>query len=132
MLGRPTAWLVGVSLLVPVVLLAWKIFWSTQYPDMSAVWPTRPGFRCLRLSLILGVVALSALVFVRRRSDPVHPRALGLALGVAAGACTWVLVDLWCPVAYLPHLLLGHVLPVVVLATLGVVLGRAILGIGAH
>jgi hypothetical protein len=37
--------------------------------------------------------------------------------------CAWLLVDLWCPVAYFPHLVLGHVLPIIVLALLGAWIG---------
>jgi hypothetical protein len=44
---------------------------------------------------------------------------LGAAIGAAAGAWSWTLTDLWCPVAYVPHLLLGHVLPVALLAIAG-------------
>ena len=50
-------------------------------------------------------------------------------MGLAAGAWGWVVVDLWCPVAYIPHLLLGHVLPLIVLAGVGALLGRAFLSL---
>jgi hypothetical protein len=38
-------------------------------------------------------------------------------------------VDLWCPVAYVPHLLLGHVLPLFVIAGAGALLGQAVLSL---
>jgi len=41
-----------------------------------------------------------------------------------------VFVDLWCPVAYAPHLLLGHIAPMLILAGVGAVVGRRVLGIG--
>jgi hypothetical protein len=62
---------------------------------------------------------LLATVFLRRRSDAVHPAAQGAALAVAFGMCATVLGDLWCPVGHLPHLLGGHILPVALLALLG-------------
>ncbi len=64
---------------------------------------------------------------MRRFSDPTHPVLSGAALGAAAGAFSAFLVDLWCPVAYLPHLLLGHVLPLLTLTAVGAVLGRWVL-----
>ena len=45
-------------------------------------------------------------------------------MGFAAGACAWVAVDLWCPVACVPPLVLGHLLPLLVLAGAGALLGR--------
>jgi hypothetical protein len=48
-------------------------------------------------------------------------------MGVAAAACAWVFVDLWCPVAYVPHLMLGHVLPMAILGSVGALLGRFLL-----
>ena len=72
-----------------------------------------------------------ALAWERWGSDPVHPRALGLALGVAAGAAAAVLVDLWCPVGHVPHLLTGHVAPMLLLGGLGALLGTRVLGIQA-
>jgi hypothetical protein len=38
-------------------------------------------------------------------------------------------VDLWCPVAYVPHLVLGHLLPLFVLAGAGALLGQALLSL---
>jgi hypothetical protein len=57
----------------------------------------------------------------------VHPALNGTGIGFAAGACAWVAVDLWCPIAYVPHLLLGHLLPVFLLALTGALLGRLLL-----
>jgi hypothetical protein len=37
------------------------------------------------------------------------------------------LVDLWCPIAFVPHVLLGHILPLVVVAMVGVWAGRRLL-----
>ena len=59
-----------------------------------------------------------------------HPVTSGAASGVAAGAGAWAMIDLWCPVAYPPHLLLGHVLPIVLLTVVGAVLGGRLLGVG--
>jgi hypothetical protein len=131
MLGRPLQWLVALACLTPLALLAWKIGWSALYPGMSGPWPGRIGLRCLGLSLSMGLGPLAALVWARRRSDPTHPAATGLAIGVAVGAGIWMLVDLWCPVAYPPHLLLGHVLPLVLLALGGAWLGHQIISIRA-
>ena len=46
-----------------------------------------------------------------------------------AGLGSALLVDLWCPVSYVPHLLLGHVLPIVILSVAGGLIGGRVLGI---
>jgi hypothetical protein len=40
-----------------------------------------------------------------------------------------VLVDLWCPVAYVPHLLVGHVLPLVATTLTGAWLGGRLIAL---
>jgi len=127
MMGRPTAWLITVALAGPVALLAWKVGYSAQFAHGIDQWPTRIGFKCLRLSLALGAIPLFALLAVRRGTDPTHPRALGFAMGMALGLCANELVDLWCPVAYIPHLLLGHIMPAFALGILGALLGGRLL-----
>jgi hypothetical protein len=64
---------------------------------------------------------------MRRGSDPVHPGVAGAALGITAAVAAGTLVDLWCPVAYLPHVLLGHILPLVVAAAFGAWAGQRLL-----
>ena len=66
----------------------------------------------------------AAMVFVLRGTEPSHPRALGMSLGVVAAGAAWVFTDLWCPVAWPLHLLLGHVLPILLFAALGAGVGR--------
>lgn len=123
-LGRARQWLIPIVIGSPAFILAWKIFWSAQYEGAFRPWPTRPGFRCLGLSLAIAICPLVAFAVARRRSDPRRPILTGFAAGLAIGAITSLLADLWCPVAYVPHLLLGHMLPIVLLGGLGAWLGR--------
>jgi hypothetical protein len=129
MLGRRTAWLALAGAAVVLLLFGWKVAASSIFTGMTLPWPGRPGLRCLGLSLLLGAWLLGALIVARRNSDATHPRVTGAALGVAAGACTWVLMDLWCPVAHPQHLLLGHVLPIGTMALAGAWLGHRWVGL---
>ena len=127
MLGRPKSWLALVVVSTPIALLAWRLFTSARHPGMAAEWSTRPGLRCLLLSGMLAITPLLGLLWLRRGTDPVHPRMTAAALAAATGAGSWVMVDLWCPVGYVPHLLLGHVAPVVLLTALSALLGSRML-----
>ena len=50
-------------------------------------------------------------------------------MGAAAGAWGGVMIDLHCEIAHEMHVALAHVLPVVVLAAVGAIVGRRVLGI---
>ena len=128
MLGRSRRWLLYGGVLIPVSLLVWKMSCSLAFGDAMVAWPERPGERCLSLSLLVALGPLLSFLAIRRRA-PVQPALNGAVLGFAAGACAWVAVDLWCPVAYVPHVLLGHVLPLFVLAGAGALLGQALLSL---
>lgn len=127
MLGRPPRWLVLAICATPVLLFLWKVGVSNEYDGMMVRWAARPGLRCLGLSTTSGGAILAALLVIRGGTAPRNPAMTGAGLGVAAGACAWVLVDLWCPVGFVPHLLLGHVAPLVLLAIVGTLVGRRVL-----
>jgi hypothetical protein len=128
MLGRSRRQLLCGIALIPLGLFAWKVSCSLAFGDPMAEWLERPGLRCLSLSLLVAVGPLLSFL-AARRSAPVHPALNGAAIGAASGACAWVALDLWCPVAFVPHLLLGHVLPLCVLAGTGALLGQALLSL---
>jgi hypothetical protein len=128
MLGRSRQWLLYGCALIPISLLAWKVGCSLGFGDAMVRWPERIGLRCLVLSIVAAAGPLWAFVRMRRTAI-LHPALNGAAAGIAAGACAWVAVDLWCPVAHLPHLLLGHVLPLWVLAAVGALLGQSMLAL---
>lgn len=127
-LRRPRVWLLLAALGAVVAFLLFKYSVSTAYGH-TAVWPDRVGFRCLRMGILMGALPLFAALASWRHTDPLTPVATGAAFGAGAGLGSAVLVDLWCPVAYLPHLLLGHVLPIVVLAIVGGLVGSRLLRI---
>lgn len=127
MLGRSRRVLLAVVVLTPLALLGWKVGMSAPYPGMLAEWPGRHGLRCLLLSCSLSLVPLLGALFFLRRSDPVHPALRGMAIGAAIGSSSWVLVDLWCPVGNLSHLLLGHVAPLGLSVAIGALVGRRLL-----
>jgi hypothetical protein len=128
MLGRSGSWLLCGIALIPLGLFVWKVGCSLAFGDPMTEWLERPGLKCLSLSLLVAAGPLLAFL-AARRSAPVHPALNGAAIGVASGACAWVALDLWCPVASVPHLLLGHVLPLCVLAGMGALLGQALLSL---
>jgi hypothetical protein len=67
------------------------------------------------------------LLFARRGTDPTHPGVAALSLGANVGLSVAVFVDLWCPVGYVPHLLLGHMLPIGLLGLAGLCMGKRLL-----
>jgi hypothetical protein len=119
MLGRPYALRIGVILGAPLIAIAARHLVSAEFQGMVSVWPERPGFRCLGLGLAVSLAPMVAVLLVFRGSVVVAPGSFGAGFGVAIGLSAGVLVDLWCPVAYLPHLLLGHLLPTAILAVVG-------------
>ncbi|HEX9294871.1 MAG TPA: NrsF family protein [Polyangiaceae bacterium] len=127
MLGRSSLALCVTALVTPLALLFWKVVWSSQYPGGLDPWPGRIGFRCLNLSLLMGVLPLVALLFARRGTDPTHPRLAGLSAGASVGLCVALFVDMWCPVGYVPHFLIGHILPIALLALAGLWFGKVLL-----
>jgi len=129
MLGRPRAWLMALVLCTPLVLLTWRVLVSARYPQAMVEWPGRLGVRCLLLSCALSLVPLLGLLAMRRNSDPIHPHLSAASLAAAVGAGAWVFVDLWCPISYVPHLLLGHVLPLLLVIVLGGLLGGRLLAV---
>lgn len=132
MLPRPRWQLVLLVALVPCALFAWKVAWSARYPGMMVDWPERPGLRCFFLTLALGLGPLVSLLVLYRDSEAVRPGLVGAAIGIAVGAAAWVLLELWCPVAYPRHLVIGHVVPTLALAVFGGILGRRMMGMGAR
>jgi hypothetical protein len=123
--GHRRGWSVlGLATIAPIVAFVfWRYGLGTIY-DLASPWPTRPGYRCFAMSVATGGILLSALLLAWRRLDPMSPMATGAAFGAGAGLGSALLIDLWCPVSYLPHLLVGHVLPIAVLAAAGAAVGR--------
>ncbi len=123
--GRSQTALMAVALLVPLVTYVWMISWNARYVEPFQ----RIGYRCLAMTLASGGPLLFAAVWLRKRTVAVHPVAGGAALGAAAGAFGGISVDLWCPLTNSPHVLVGHVLPIVLLALVGMIAGRFVLAI---
>jgi hypothetical protein len=107
----------------------WRYALGSLY-ELASPWPTRAGYRCFAMSVATGGVLLFATLMAWRRVDPMTPRATGAAFGAGAGLGSALLIDLWCPVSYVPHLLIGHALPIAVLAAVGAALGGRILAGG--
>jgi len=127
-LGRSGAQLLLAAVASAALFVAWRYRVSSIY-GFTEAWPERPGLRCLGLSIMTGALPLLGALLSWRRAVPVSPVTTGAAFGAGAGLGSALLVDLWCPVSYMPHLLLGHLLPIGVLALLGGVLGSRILRI---
>ena len=126
-LGRPRTWLLSIAFGTPALLFAMMFGMAFIHPEITALHPERLGLKCLGLTVAAAAFPLLALAIVRRGSDPVHPITTGAALGAACGASAGVMVELWCPVASPRHVVVGHVVPMIVMALLGAVLGARLI-----
>ncbi|MGO9832732.1 MAG: NrsF family protein [Polyangiaceae bacterium] len=132
MLGRPTSWKAMVATLTPVaLLLTWipiALAWPKTLHDGSGL---HAHVVCVVMTWVFAAGPLVAFVRLRRASDPVSPRLAGAALGAAAGAWGAVAHALICGYTSPVHIVLGHVLPVALLAAVGVVVGDHLVALGA-
>ncbi len=123
-LGRPARDLWLVVLLTPVALFAFKCTVSQLDPAMAIWWPSRPGLRCLLLSVLTAGFPFAVALRALRQRTLAHSTLAGAATGVGIAAVAGVFVDLWCPVGHPLHVLIGHVLPIGVLALAGAAFAR--------
>jgi hypothetical protein len=124
---RPRSALLIVAAGTPGFLFALMFSFAVLDPAVTTIHPERLGLKCLGLTLAAAAFPLLSLIFMRRQSDPVHPGITGAALGSACGAAAGIMVELWCPVAAPAHVLIGHILPIVLLAVIGSALGSRVL-----
>lgn len=113
--GRSPTTLAAITSLVPFAVLGWLALW--QPADVAAEVPA--GFRCHGFTLALGAALLAAMTIANRRSDAVHASWFGATLGAVAGAWAAVFVAAWCPLFDVPHAVLGHAAPILVLSGAG-------------
>ncbi|MGO8997155.1 MAG: NrsF family protein [Polyangiaceae bacterium] len=133
MLGRSRAILAGVTILAPLALVAWATFVTSFEGGIVLTGGTiAQHASCIGFTLLFALGPFAAFAYVRRGTDPVHPRALGAALGAAAGAWGGTMIDLHCKVTTVEHFALGHALPIVILAALGAAIGVRAFGVRAR
>jgi hypothetical protein len=128
LVGKPASFLIGTAVLLPLITFVWLVSFNDHYAEPFQ----RVGWRCLGMTLFGGSLLLGAAAWLRNRTVAVHAPLAGAALGATAGAWAGVLADLWCPLSNAPHVLVGHVLPLVLLAALGGALGQRVLRIRAR
>jgi hypothetical protein len=75
-------------------------------------------------ALVFGALAIAALFFVWRRSDPFSPRLSGAVSGLAGGLVGAVALDMTCPHLEAWHLWIGHGLTLLMLVAVGWYAGR--------
>ncbi len=126
MLSPARGLLLGVAIGVPLLVGAWLLLWHATYTDPF----TRSGWRCFVLTALTAPWPFAVLAHASRRVEPRHPATAGAALGAVAGAWAAAMVELWCPLAVHEHVLVGHVLPLVVLALAGSAIGVRMFRLG--
>jgi hypothetical protein len=122
MLGRSRRVLTAAVVAIPLVLVICKLALTACAEGMSDVWIGRPGTRCFAVALLAGAGPFAAILWTRRRTVTSAVHWSGAAVGTAAGAIGWTVNELRCQVGYAPHVLLGHVLPMLIFVGLGVAL----------
>jgi hypothetical protein len=133
MLGRARVVVLVFALAAAPAIFAWVMGCTIGWPEVrEGAGTIRQHVACLLATLLLSTGPLVSLAFVRRASDPVHPRATGAAIGAAAGAWGGVLIDMHCPLVQPMHVALAHVAPVVIYAMIGALAGSRLFGVRAR
>jgi hypothetical protein len=133
MLGRSPRWLLATAILTPLVLLlSWipvTIDWPETLVDSSE---TVHHLRCIAVTLGLSLGPFVAFAWVRRGSDPISPWLTGAAIGTAAAAWGALMLPLICGFTSPVHMLIGHFLPIVLIAAIGAALGGRLVAVRAR
>jgi Negative regulator of sigma F len=125
MLGRPAAWRLAVAVATPLALLvaSWVAgaVWPPAYGDVARA----SHAVCFAMTIGLALGPLALFLVLRGATDPVSPHLTAASLAAAAGAWGALGIALHCGIAAPSHVILGHVLPVALLAAFaGLAAGR--------
>lgn len=130
MLGRPRSVIIAACIVAAPALALAALVAAHLWPEPAgAEVDAKTHFACGLLTILQGALPLIVLLAPRAGSDPIHPAITGAALGMTAGAWTAMMAYLRCPHAAAMHCILAHVVPTLVLAVLGALLGRVLLRI---
>jgi hypothetical protein len=130
MLGRSRETLIAVAVVAPLAILGWSCFAASIEGTAHVAGESMHAHAaCFAFTLFFAAGPFAALAYARRASDPVHPRALGAAIGGAAGAWGGMLIDIHCAFTSTAHFTVGHAAPIAVLAALGALFGARLFGI---
>jgi hypothetical protein len=128
MTGRPSGVLAVATVAVPAIVFSWLTWWHGSYVEPFR----REGWMCMALTLGMAAVLLTAILLARQRSVPTHPLWVGAGVGAVSGAWADLVVDAWCPLTNAPHVLRGHVAPILALVLAGSLLGHRLLSVRAR
>jgi hypothetical protein len=133
MLGRGVGWSVAVAALTPVALLATSLALGMAWPQ---TWKDDAGgpahLLCLVGTTAFAFGPLAVFFAVRRSTDPVAPRLTGAAIAAAAGAWGALGIEVHCRYTSPWHVVVGHVLPVALLAVAGMAVGSRLVAVRAQ
>jgi hypothetical protein len=130
MLGRKAVWRSATAALTPLALLASSLVLGIVWPETLTDSATIDRhLLCIVGTVGFGLGPLAVFVAMWRASDPVAPRLTGAAIAAAAGAWGALAIELHCRFTSPFHVVLGHVLPVSLMALWGVRLGRKYLAV---
>jgi len=133
MLGRPASWKLAVAVLTPAALmLAWLPVALAMPQTLHDASRLHSHVVCIAMTFAFAAGPLVAFARLHRASDPLNPRATGAALGAAAGAWGAVAHGLVCGYTAPVHMALGHVLPVALLALVGVLVGDRVVALSTE
>lgn len=125
MVGHPL-FMWSVTMMTPLLFGIWTMLFHTAYEDPSK---HVLGWRCFVLTLVTAPWPFAVMTALARRIEPRSPNLVGAAFGSAAAAWAGAMVVLWCPLAEPGHVVRGHVLPFVVLAVCGALIGRRLFAV---
>lgn len=129
MLGRSGGTKLFVAALTPLALLvSWLGVAQAQLQTLDELPTIRLHLHCTLMSIAFAVGPLLAFFAVRQGTDPTEPRWGGAAIGAVAGTWGALVYFGFCECTSPVHIALSHVLPVGLLALLGAVAGKRVLG----
>ena len=130
MLGRAAAWRITTAAMTPLALLCTSLLLGAAWPetltDNAAI---GRHVLCVVGTVGFALGPLGVFIAMWRGSDPLAPRLTGAAIAAAAGAWGALAIELHCRFTSPFHVVVGHVLPVSLLALAGMYIGRRFLAI---
>ncbi len=122
-LGPRFEWLVGITLAAPVVFAVLALATAPSF-DLSESTLVKHAFGCASIAVVLGLIPMFAAAYGLRRVCVTGAPWRSALVGIGIGLISASILGMHCSTSDGPHVLAGHVLPVLVLGLLATALVR--------